>query len=859
MAKEFYEVSEKDEYSSFIGFDKLNFSQEYEKKFLTCHGCENVCTITKLKFDKKNVFYTGNKCEKYFSNKGSYINPGESLADYKYDLLFNRKSNSFDQKEGKLTFGIPRALNMFENYPFWHTLLTDLGFGVVLSDKSSMSLYEKGLGTIMADNICFPAKVTHGHILNLVEKKVDRIFYPMVMYEKPEFNRAINTFNCPIVTGYPEVIASAVNPEKKYNIPVDKPVISFKEKKLFKKGTYEYLKQFDVKKRDFDRAFDLAVQEQDSYKYKIKEKSKKIIQKGRDNGEPIIMLVGRPYHIDPLLNHKISQILVDLGLFVITEDSIEITDKSLSQVDVLTQWSYPNRIYHAAEWATLHEDVEVVQLNSFGCGPDAIVTDEIRDILKTADKNLTLIKVDEVSSTGAVKLRLRTLAESLRLKIKKGLKYSDRVTTREFIESDKDKLILIPEISRFYTSNTAKVFESLGYKAEILPTPNKESSEYGMKFANNEICYPSILVVGDIIKALKSGKYDLDKVAVGITQTGGQCRASSYLSLIKKGMVASGYSHIPVVGVATNGTTYNNQLGFDGFDTSKFLKKALIGIMYGDAIAKMYYSTAVREINKGESDKLVEKHIKRFEPVAFNDDIDMLIDFLEDAITDFNHVEVDDNDYPVIGIVGEIFIKYNDYGNRNLVKWLMMQDVEVRVPPLLDFFTQELLNVRFDKKNNIGKVDSTYFLSFLLEHKVNKMINRLDYSMKRFRYYYKDHTVKELAEMGGKIVSLVNQYGEGWLIPAEVSGFMKDGINNIVSLQPFGCIANHVIAKGVEKKLKETFPTLNMLFLDLDPDTSDVNYLNRLHFLIKASKEGSTIPSEITSVDQTTLKAEINI
>ena len=859
MAKEFYEIKkEKEEYSSFIGFDKLDFSQSYEKKFLTCHGCENVCTITKLKFDKDNTFFTGNKCEKYFSNKGNYIEPGISLADYKYDLLFKRNDKN-DKNKKKITFGIPRALNMYENYPFWHTLITNLGFDVVLSAKSSMKLYEKGLGTIMADNICFPAKVTHGHILNLVDKKVDRIFYPMVMYEKPEFKKAINTFNCPIVTGYPEVITSAVNPEKKYGIPVDKPTISFKEKKLLKKGSYEYFKQFGIKKREFDKAFELAVNEHNTYKYKIKAKSKEIVKKAREAGEPIIMLVGRPYHIDPLLNHKISQILVDLGLYVITEDSIEIDDESLASVDVLTQWSYPNRIYHAAEWAAKYEDVEVVQLNSFGCGPDAIVTDEIREILKTADKNLTLIKIDEISSTGAVKLRLRTLAESLRLKIKKGLKHKPRVTTRLFEEYDKDKLILIPEISRFYTTNTAKVFEALGYKAEILPTPNKESSDYGMRFANNEICYPSILVVGDIIKALDSGKYDLDKVAVGITQTGGQCRASSYLSLIKKGMVAAGYSHIPIVGIATNGTSHNNQPGFEDFDTGKFLKKALIGIMYGDAIAKMYYTTAVREINKGESDKLVEKHIKRFAPVSFTDNIDTLIELLEDAITDFNNVEVDDKKYPVIGIVGEIFIKYNDYGNRNLVHWLMQQEVEVRVPPLLDFFTQELLNIRFDRKNNVGKIDSSYFISFLFEHKVNKMINRIDYSMKRFRYYYKDHTIKELAEMGGKIVSLVNQYGEGWLIPAEVSGFMKDGINNIVSLQPFGCIANHVIAKGVEKKLKETYPKLNMLFLDLDADTSEVNYLNRLYFLIKAAKDGDVMPSDIASVDTPVLKAEINI
>ncbi len=871
MAKEIAEL-EDEGVSSFVGFENLDKIKDYDKKFLVCKGCENVCTITELRFKmeanpllkegaiieggkpKVKKFYTGNKCEKYFSNKGNEVTKGVSLIDYKLKLLFNR--NRLAKKDNTLTIGIPRVLNMFENFPFWNTLFVESGFNVKLSAKSTMKLYEKGLGSVMSDNICFPAKIANGHVIDLIEKKVDRVFYPIIMYEHLEFKNGINSFNCPIVTGYPEVIGSAVNPFEKYNIPFDMPTISFKDNKLLKKATFKYLKSLGVKRVTFELAFRKALEEQQKFKKALLKRSKEIIEEAEENEAPLIMFAGRPYHIDPLLNHKMSQILSDLGIYAITEDSIPIKEDALKSVDVLTQWAYPNRIYNAAEWIVDHPQYEFVQINSFGCGPDAIVTDEIRAMLKTVNKVPNLIRVDEISSTGSVKLRLRTMAESMRIKIKshKVVEQKERVLTKTFDHIDKDKLILIPELSKFYTVNSAKVFEILGYSAEMLPFPTDESVELGLKYANNEICYPSICVVGDVIKALNSGKYDLGKIAIGITQTGGQCRASSYLSLIKKAMIDAGYESIPVVAIATNGVSYNDQPGFDGFDSGAFLKKALLGIMYGDAIAKMYYSTAVKEVNKGECDRLVDKHIPTIQEALETDDINFITERLKEAVTDFNNVEIYDKEYPLVGIIGEIYIKYNDFGNRFLVKWLMEQGVEVRIPPLTDFFTQEILNIRFDRKSHIGKMDLDYFISFVFEYKIGGFLKKIDKEMKNFRFYYPDHSIQKLSDMGKEILSLVNQYGEGWLIPAEVSAFMEDGINNVISLQPFGCIANQVVSKGIEKKLKTKYPSLNMLFLDLDADTSEVNYFNRLHFLIKAAKDGTALP--VKEIHGKTLKAK---
>ncbi|MBN2695462.1 2-hydroxyacyl-CoA dehydratase [bacterium] len=820
--------------SSFIGFENLKEALNYKRAHLNCKGCENFCTITKLTFDSKNHFYTGNKCEKYFSNKGGVKEKGESLTDIKLDLLFKTSQKTEEQKG--ITVGIPRVLNFYENLPFWSTLFAECGINVKISPPSSTPVYEKGMGTVMSDNICFPAKLVHGHIISLIQDGVDRIFYPMVLFEKEENSQNIKSFTCPIVMGYPDVIKSSINPEEKYIVPIDTPTLNFNDESLLKKSCIEYLGRLGVKKRVIENGFQKAIKSLNEYKKSIKEKGEELLRKARELRKPIVLLIGRPYHLDPLINQKIPQILTEQGCYVLTEDSVTFNGEE-EQIHVLTQWAYPNRIYRAAQWASKQSDVEVVMMNSFGCGPDAIVVDEVKGILSTSGKSATIVRIDEISSIGSIRLRIRTMLESTKIKRDTRIVSHLRKTTKPFMNEDRGRTILIPKLSDFYTQATSECVEVLGYKAEILPSSTQEGLQLGMKYTNNEICYPSILVIGDILQALTSGKYDLNKVAVGITQTGGQCRASTYLSLIKKALIDAGMEQVPVVAIPTATTVYNYQPGFEDFKGTKFLKKGFMTIIYGDAISDMYYTTKVREINKGEAEEIRDKYLNAVKPIVAVDDFDSILKLLKAAVAEFNSVPVFDKEYPKVGIVGEIFIKYNEFGNHHILDWLMEQGVEPVMPPLIDFFIQEISNIRFYKDANLRRADIPYYLSFVLETWVDRFLKKTVQVMKKYRYNRHAHSVSNLAKLASKIVNLINQYGEGWLIPGEVSAFAQDGINHVVCIQPFGCIANHVIAKGVEKKIKDIYPDMNLLYLDLDADTSKANYHNRLHFLLRSAKE----------------------
>ncbi|TFH26055.1 MAG: CoA activase, partial [Promethearchaeota archaeon] len=357
VAQSNYQISPQS--STFIGFDALESALDYNRKTLQCEGCENSCTITKLHYPNGKFFFTGNKCESIFSNKLKGAYRGENLHHIKNQLIFNRPMEP--QTIPLLSIGIPRALNIWEDFPFWCTLFVECGIKVVISDPSTMQLAESGYGTVMSENICFPAKITNGHIMNLIEKKVDRIFYPMVRFNRTELDTSINNYNCPIVTGYPEVIKSSINPEKNYNIPYDCIPFTFNIESMAKKTLWEYLKTLGVAKNVFDLAYEKAQDEWVSVKQKIADKGQKIVSKDLENDTLSILLLGRPYHVDSLLNHKIPELITALGVNVITEDAVPYEGRSdISKVQVLSQWTFPNRLFDASMWVGEQKNVELV-------------------------------------------------------------------------------------------------------------------------------------------------------------------------------------------------------------------------------------------------------------------------------------------------------------------------------------------------------------------------------------------------------------------------------------------------------------------------------------------------------------------
>ena len=411
-----------------------------------------------------------------------------------------------------------------------------------------------------------------------------------------------------------------------------------------------------------------------------------------------------------------------------------------------------------------------------------------------------------------------------------------RVTTRPYsTDVDNKKVMIIPDFSPFYSVFLEIIFGLVGVKLEVLPESDQKSVEVGLKYTNNEICYPAIICVGDIIKALQSGKYNLDDVYVGITQTGGQCRASNYASLIKKGLLAAGFQDIPVVTSTTGHNALNNISDFK-IDVVKLLKSGFLSMLFADSLFNMYNTTAFREINKGQSMRLLQEYHSKVRCAIENWDVSQVLKILKEAINEFNNISIKEGNFPRIGIVGEIYVKFNPQGNNHLVEWLIEQEVEVVIPPLIEFFLQSFINHKANEKYNVKKYGKSKLKSFVIEKYVHFMLRKFNKVMKEFRFYKPFLKITDLAENAEKVLSLVNQYGEGWLIPGEIVTFAESGINNILCLQPFGCLANHIVARGVEKKIKEMHPELNLLFLDMDADTSEVNSLNRLHFLLEGAR-----------------------
>jgi predicted nucleotide-binding protein (sugar kinase/HSP70/actin superfamily) len=540
-----------------------------------------------------------------------------------------------------------------------------------------------------------------------------------------------------------------------------------------------------------------------------------------------------------------------MGVDVISEDAVPADrDQSLTDVDVLTQWTYTNRLYAAAGWVGKNNHSELIHLISFGCGLDAVSADEVRDILKRYGKIYTSIKMDEISNLGAVRIRLRSMLEAVRENASRSryAKHREKKTSRVFMLEDRKRTLIAPYFSPFYSPLLPAAFRPLGYRLDVLPPQDKASVELGLKNINNDMCYPAVLVAGDIIKAFKSGKYDPKKTSIILTQTGGQCRASSYVSLIRKGLTDAALEDIPIIALSPD--DINPQPGFI-IDKKELAKRMALGIIFTDPLTQMYLATVVREESRGASKALHTKYLSEMETGIESADYHYLLNLLEKAVTDFNSIKVSDRPVPKIGVVGEIFVKYNFFSNGNIIEWLSDHGVEVALPCLQNFFAQRFVNEDFDQraffKHSI--VDS-------LKHKLIYIYTRyhlfqIERVMQQFRFYRKPFNLKKLAEITGEVVSLANQFGEGWLLTAEMIAMLNEGIGNIVCLQPFGCISNHITGRGMEKKLKQMFPHLNLLSLDMDAGASEVNILNRLHFMIIAAREEMEYASEAMAMHAT--------
>lgn len=809
-------------------------SNRFTERQQVCPGCENHCQVRCFEFRNGNTYYSGNNCERVFANRKQAGTRGVNLFDEKYQMLFAPLPAP---AAPRMTIGIPRALGIYENYPFWQTLFTQCGFRVVLSGTSTNRLYEQGLRTVMAENICFPAKLMHGHVMDLAERHVDRIFYPWVVYEQQEDRAAKNSFNCPVVSGYSDVIRSSINPWKTRGIPFDSPVVSFRDERLLRESLSDYLRPLGVAQDVVQHAVTHAIDAQAAYLAKIEKRCLDVLQAAEKAGRSVIMLAARPYHIDPLIQHRIAASVAAMGIDVITENAAAHAGCGVyGELNALCQWAYPNRIFKAAYMVARspYTRLHMVELTSFGCGPDAFILDEVRSILRRYGKNLTVLKIDDVNNIGSLQLRIRSLVESADDAQKPAYQpvspRQEAWTTRPFAKSDRGKTIIAPYFAGSYNEFIPTLLGMAGYKVKMLPLAMEKDVDEGLRSANNDICYPATIVIGSLLRALKSGKYDLKDTAVAITQTGGQCRASNYYALIKNGLVAAGFQDIPVVSLALGAGVENSQPGFR-IPWRKLLRPTLEALFYADALAKLYYPSAVRETVPGKARELYDHYINAAQPVVAARQWQQLHDMLRSAANAFCRITDTRKEVQQVGLVGEIFVKYNAFSNKSVVDWLIARGVEVIPPALSGFFSTPLPNAHINRQYHIKPVRTPLWLTGL-EHKVLLKYGRTyDDLCRDFPFYRPFDDIFELYRLSQQVINPAADFGEGWFLPGEICALAESGVRKVVSVQPFGCIANHIISKGIEKRLKERYPDLSLLFLDFDSGTSEANVYNRLHFL----------------------------
>ena len=885
-------------------------------KTVRCKACSNHCLLTVNDFGKDEKtgkhrrFITGNRCEKGAGALGESSNV-PNLFEYKSHRLFDYEPLAADAAP-RGTVGIPRALNMYENYPFWFTFFTKLGYRVVLSDASSKKTYEAGIESMPSESVCYPAKLSHGHVMNLLGKGVDFIWMPCAKWERQEDEGAGNHFNCPIVASYSEALRLNIDELRTSDAKFLNPWLPYDQKDKLKERLFvELFENFSdatcrhagaPTRAEVACAVDAAWAEDEAFKDDIRAKGEETLRWMEETGTHGIVLAGRPYHNDPEINHAIPELLTSFGLAVLTEDSIAHLGTLERPIRVVDQWMYHTRLYAAAKVATQRDDLDLIQLNSFGCGLDALTTDQVQEILEASGKVYTVLKIDEVSNLGAARIRVRSLLAALkdkaderaeakrvpmacptvamnkeysteaavpedemrdharhakmRMDNKTGLTEAEAarvvaqadalIKQRDCASTEFEKVqftkemkeagytILCPQMAPIHFDLLVEIFRKNGYNFELLPSVDHGAVDAGLKYVNNDICYPSILVTGQIMEAVMSGRYDTDKLAVIITQTGGGCRATNYIALIRKALAAAGLGHIPVISLSFKKLDESNP----GFEvTPKMLLQAVYGVLYGDLLMTCLYRTRPYEAEPGAAQALFDhwmavckgqlaQGLKRSEWKRT----------VRKIVEDFDTLPlVGEGTKPRVGVVGEILVKFHPTANNQIVDVIEHEGCEAVVPGLTEFFLFGLAGAIF-QKDPLGRSAKGALCSRIALAAIDKFRKPVNDALRASHRFEAPADIYELAGYASEILSLCNSMGEGWLLTAEMVELIRTGAPNVVCAQPFACLPNHVVGKAVIKELRRRYPESNIVAVDYDPGASEVNQLNRIKLMISVAK-----------------------
>ncbi|MCL2864957.1 MAG: 2-hydroxyacyl-CoA dehydratase [Lachnospiraceae bacterium] len=836
IAKERYEQCKSKE-TSMLNMEEIE-ALTYSTTMTKCRACNNSCRLTINHFSGKRKFISGNRCELGIGKEKSDTGLPNLFA-YKMERYFDY--TPLDEHEAtRGTIGLPRVLNMYENYPFWATFFKELGFRTVLSPPSTRKIYELGIESIPSESECYPAKLVHGHIEWLIQEGVTTIFYPSIPYERNEFPAAQNHYNCPIVTSYPENIKNNMDHIIHGGIDFMQPFLSFTNMDTISyRMEEEFGAKYHIPAKEVRLAVQKAWEETNQCLRDIQIKGEETLAFLKQSDGHGIVLAGRPYHLDPEVHHGLPEMITSYGVAVLTEDSISHLHEVERPLNVVDQWMYHSRLYAAAHYVKTTDHLDLVQLNSFGCGLDAVTTDEVSDILIGSDKIYTTLKIDEVNNLGAARIRIRSLLAAIRVREEqKNQREMNSVTLNRVLFTEKmrkEYTILCPQMSPIHFELLEPAFQTAGYNMVVLENDNKQAIDMGLKYVNNDACYPSLMVVGQLMEAILSGAYNTEKLAVIISQTGGGCRASNYIGFIRRALKKAGLAHIPVISMNLSKLESN-----PGFKMKPVLVlKAVYAVVLGDVLMRCIYRMRPYEAEVGITNQIHKKwadRCKAFLAAKGYPSRRQMKKLCKNIIQDFDQIETLNIKKPRVGVVGEILVKFMPSANNYLVDLLEKEGAEAVVPDLLDFFLYCFYNQNF-KVSHLGvkKIKATMG---------NLGIKTLEWfrapavkALKESIHFDPPARIEHLAKMASEFVSIGNQTGEGWFLTGEMLELIHSGAGNIVCTQPFACLPNHVVGKGVIKELRRKHPESNVVAIDFDPGASEVNQLNRIKLMLSTANK----------------------
>ncbi len=825
--------------STMLSIDEIN-SLTYATKLARCQGCTNHCLLTINKFSDNRQYITGNRCEKGLGKEKNKENI-PNLFEYKNKRIFDYEPLSSEEAT-RGTVGIPRVLNMYENYPFWAVFFKKLGFKVVLSPQSTRKIYELGIDSIPSESECYPAKLAHGHISWLISKGVDFIFYPAIPYERKEFPEAGNHYNCPIVTSYSENIKNNVDEITNKEVRFLNPFMALTSEETVSGQLVEAFckNEFTIPETEVRDAVSEAWKELAMTRIEMQKKGEEVLKYMEETGRRGIVLAGRPYHVDPEINHGIPELINSYGICVLTEDSVSHLAEVERPLIVMDQWMYHSRLYAAANYVKTRDDLDMIQLNSFGCGLDAVTTDAVNDILSGSGKIYTCLKIDEVNNLGAARIRIRSLLAAIRVKEKKQEKRTiksssyERVIFTEEMKND-NYTIICPQMSPIHFDLLVPAFKAAGYNMVIPDVPARECIDIGLKYVNNDACYPSLIVVGQIMSAVISGEFDMEHTAILISQTGGGCRATNYIGFIRRALIKAGYPDVPVISINMVGLEKN-----PGFKlTPSLIQHGLYALEFGDIFLRCLYRVRPYELVPGSANALHEKWKKKVIEFVGNTKIlshRKYKKLCREIIRDFDNLPMTDERKPRVGVVGEILVKFHPVANNYVVDLLEQEGAEAVVPDLTDFLLYCCYNSNF-KADYLGESKKAKRMNNLLIKFFEWMRKAARDELAKSKHFEPTAYIEDLAKLAEPIVSCGNQTGEGWFLTGEMLELIHQGATNIICAQPFACLPNHIVGKGVIKEIRHEFPEANIVAIDYDPGASEVNQLNRIKLMLSTAQK----------------------